>query len=169
MLIEISALFALYFGLFGLLIGSFLNVCVYRIPRRESVVVGRSHCPDCGHTLAPADLIPVISYLALGRRCRYCRQPISPRYATVELLTALIFALSGFALCALGMLRDWPAWGVILVPFIDMLVLSFIWVRVLIAYDRRIAQTGRHNLWKTFLFFLIGDLLHLSLFWLISR
>ena len=61
-----TAIFALY----GLLLGSFLNVCIYRLPRHQKIGNDRSHCADCGHILAPADLIPVISYLMLGRRCR---------------------------------------------------------------------------------------------------
>ena len=81
-------------GVFGLFIGSFLNVLVYRIPNGEDFVHGRSHCPKCGHDLSGFDLVPVFSYLALGRRCRYCRAPISGRYALVELLTGGLFALS---------------------------------------------------------------------------
>jgi leader peptidase (prepilin peptidase)/N-methyltransferase len=75
----------------GLLIGSFLNVCVWRVPRKESIVFPASHCPACGHPLAPSDLVPVVSWLVLRGRCRYCRERISWRYPAVELLTALIF------------------------------------------------------------------------------
>jgi len=83
--------YILWSGLFGLLIGSFLNVCIYRLPRKENIAVGRSHCTSCGHTLSASDLIPVLSYLLLRRRCRYCGQPISPRYAIVESLTAILY------------------------------------------------------------------------------
>jgi leader peptidase (prepilin peptidase) / N-methyltransferase len=81
-------------GVFGLFIGSFLNVLVYRIPNGEDFVHGRSHCPRCGHDLSALDLVPVFSYLALRRRCRYCRTPISGRYAFVELLTGGLFSAS---------------------------------------------------------------------------
>jgi prepilin signal peptidase PulO-like enzyme (type II secretory pathway) len=88
---------------FGLLIGSFLNVCIYRLPRGENIALGHSYCPKCGHNLGAADLVPVFSYLLLGRRCRYCREPISSRYAGIEILTAAAFGL------AAGVVRpDWP-------------------------------------------------------------
>lgn len=76
--------------LFGLLIGSFLNVCIYRIPRHESIVFPGSHCTSCGAAIKPYDLIPVVSYLILRGRCRSCKSPISPRYPVVELATAIL-------------------------------------------------------------------------------
>jgi leader peptidase (prepilin peptidase)/N-methyltransferase len=83
----------LSFGVFilGLCIGSFLNVCIYRLPRNESVVRPPSHCPECGHRLQPRDLVPVFSYLLLKGHCRYCQAEFSPRYAAVELLTGGLF------------------------------------------------------------------------------
>lgn len=80
-----------YIGLIGLLIGSFLNVVIYRLPHGETIVSGRSHCPVCGHNLSALDLVPVFSFLLLGRRCRYCNAPISWRYMTVELTVGLFF------------------------------------------------------------------------------
>ena len=72
-------------GLFGLLVGSFLNVLIHRLPREESVVRPGSHCPACGGTIRPLDNVPVISWLFLRGRCRTCRAPISVRYPFVEL------------------------------------------------------------------------------------
>jgi leader peptidase (prepilin peptidase) / N-methyltransferase len=76
----------------GALIGSFLNVVIWRLPRGESLVSPGSHCPSCGKPLAAYDNVPVLSWVALGGRCRTCGAPISPRYPIVELLTAASFA-----------------------------------------------------------------------------
>ncbi len=81
---------AVYF-LFGLAVGSFLNVCIHRLPRRESIVFPGSHCPRCGHAVRPYDNIPVISYLVLRGKCRDCGNPISPQYPVVELITGIAF------------------------------------------------------------------------------
>lgn len=75
----------------GLLFGSFFNVCIYRIPIEESIAFPPSHCTNCGNKLKPFDLVPVISYLFLKGRCRYCRENISIRYPMIELFTALIW------------------------------------------------------------------------------
>jgi leader peptidase (prepilin peptidase) / N-methyltransferase len=80
------------FGLFGAIIGSFLNVCIYRLPRGRSVVWPASACPGCERQLAWYENIPVIAYLALGGRCRTCGIPISPRYPIVEATTGVLFA-----------------------------------------------------------------------------
>jgi leader peptidase (prepilin peptidase)/N-methyltransferase len=79
-------------GLFGALIGSFLNVVAYRVPVGESLVSPGSHCPGCGAAVRPYDNVPVLSWLLLRGRCRDCGRRISPRYPLVELLTAAAFA-----------------------------------------------------------------------------
>jgi leader peptidase (prepilin peptidase) / N-methyltransferase len=86
-------LLSLLAGLFGLLIGSFLNVCVYRLPRDLSVVSPRSFCTECGGQISWFDNIPVLSYLLLRGRCRQCHQRIPLRYPLVEILTAILFAI----------------------------------------------------------------------------
>lgn len=75
----------------GLLMGSFYNVCIYRIPREESIAFPPSHCTSCGTKLIWMDLIPVISYIFIKGKCRYCHEKISPKYPLVELLTGFIF------------------------------------------------------------------------------
>jgi leader peptidase (prepilin peptidase)/N-methyltransferase len=82
---------ALTLVLCGLCIGSFLNVCIYRLPLKQSVVRPASRCPGCGNELAWFDNIPVVSYLVLRGRCRTCALPISARYPIVEALTAAVF------------------------------------------------------------------------------
>jgi leader peptidase (prepilin peptidase)/N-methyltransferase len=77
--------------LFGLAFGSFLNVCIYRLPRELSVVAPRSACPKCKQPIAFYDNLPVLSWLTLGGRCRHCKEKISPRYLMIELLTGLLF------------------------------------------------------------------------------
>src|SRR5271165_4651661 len=84
---EVIALLA------GLLIGSFLNVCVFRLPRDLSVVQPRSFCPHCEKTIAWYDNIPILSFLLLRGRCRYCQAHIPVRYPLVELATGLAFAV----------------------------------------------------------------------------
>jgi len=76
--------------LFGLLFGSFLNVCIVRLPRRQSIVLPRSHCPFCMHTIRWYDNIPLVSYVLLRGRCRDCHARISPQYVIVEALTAIL-------------------------------------------------------------------------------
>lgn len=77
--------------LFGLAFGSFLNVCIYRLPRELSVVAPRSACPTCKQPIAFYDNLPILSWFLLGGRCRHCKEKISPRYWIIELLTALLF------------------------------------------------------------------------------
>ena len=81
-----------FVGALGAIIGSFLNVVIYRLPREESVVFPNSRCPSCAALIGPLDNIPLLSYAILRGRCRKCRAPISWRYPAVELLTALLFA-----------------------------------------------------------------------------
>lgn len=88
--------FAALLGAFGLLIGSFLNVAAIRVLKKQSVVYPPSHCVHCRHPLRPADLIPVMSYVILRGRCRYCHERISPVYPLGEASAALLFALIGW-------------------------------------------------------------------------
>jgi leader peptidase (prepilin peptidase) / N-methyltransferase len=83
---------ATFAGVFGAVIGSFLNVVAYRLPRRESLVRPASRCPSCGTPIKPYDNIPVLSWLLLRGRCRSCAAPISARYPLVEGLSALLCA-----------------------------------------------------------------------------
>lgn len=86
--------FAVSAFLFGLVLGSFLNVCIHRLPRGESVVSPRSACPNCGAMIGALDNIPVLSWFLLGGVCRSCKAPIAKRYWVVELLTGALFTAS---------------------------------------------------------------------------
>ncbi|HEX2057764.1 MAG TPA: prepilin peptidase [Actinomycetota bacterium] len=80
-------------GILGLIFGSFGTVAAWRIPRRESIVTGRSHCPSCGATITWLENIPVLSWVLLRGRCRHCGNPISARYPLIELATGVLFGL----------------------------------------------------------------------------
>lgn len=97
---TITVMILTLFMLYGAVIGSFLNVCIYRIPINISVAKGRSYCPSCNHTIYKRDLIPIVSYLMLKGKCRNCGSHISFRYTAVELLTAVLF---GIAYLVLGL------------------------------------------------------------------
>lgn len=84
-------------GVAGLLIGSFLNVCIFRLPRNcMSIVRPRSRCTKCLHPIVWYDNLPVLSWILLGGRCRFCKGPISPRYALIELLTGALYLYAGW-------------------------------------------------------------------------
>lgn len=106
---------AIFSFLFGITIGSFLNVCIYRLPAGESIVHPPSHCPRCNKRLRPADLVPLLSYLALGRKCRYCHTRISPRYFIIEFITGLLFIAGWWSLAMLHPERLTSSLGVLLV------------------------------------------------------
>lgn len=106
----------------GLLFGSFAGLAGHRLPRGQGVVAGRSYCPACGEAIALRDLVPLVSWLALGGRCRRCRAPISPRYPLAELATAVVFTLAVLAfgagwsaavVCGLGL-------GLVIVALADL-------------------------------------------------
>ncbi|HEY0828861.1 MAG TPA: prepilin peptidase [Bacilli bacterium] len=94
----LTASYIVLIALFGLFIGSFLNVVAIRTLKKESLSLPPSHCMHCNHRLGPLDLVPVLSYLLLRGKCRYCRAEISPAYAIWETTTALLFGLLAWQL-----------------------------------------------------------------------
>jgi leader peptidase (prepilin peptidase)/N-methyltransferase len=111
-------LIAIFIFLLGLIIGSFLNVCILRIPGGKSIVLPASACPKCGAPIRPYDNIPVVSWLLLRGKCRACKTPISPMYPVVELLTGLLF-LACFA--AFGLTPEslkWAAFAAIIIVLV---------------------------------------------------
>jgi leader peptidase (prepilin peptidase)/N-methyltransferase len=113
-------------AIFGLITGSFLNVCIYRLPRHESIVFPGSRCPHCGKSVRPIDNIPVLSFLLLRGKCRNCRRPISFQYPLVELLSGLAFYA-----CA-------AEWGLTSPTFVNSIFLSAILVLVFTDYHHQI-------------------------------
>lgn len=146
-------------GIFGLVLGSFVNALVWRLheqdkPRKKasgapdelSILKGRSMCPHCRHTLAASDLVPVLSWLWLRGRCRYCHKPISGRYPAIELTTALLF-ITGYIAWPFG----FSAQGITQLAFFGIFTVFFI---ALALYDLR--------------WFLLPNRLVLPLIWLTS-
>lgn len=127
-------MYAFVLGLLGLVAGSFLNVVIYRLPLDMSLIDPPSTCPSCGNRIKAIDNIPVFSWLALGGRCRNCRNPISWRYPAVELATGILWACVGWRLA--GMDRGFYAdifSGLIELAFVSGLVVTF-----LVDWDHRI-------------------------------
>jgi len=93
---EIEVILIFILGLLGLIVGSFSNVCIYRIPRNESIIYPASHCPKCGSLIKPVDNIPLVSYILLKGRCRNCKSKIPIQYPVVEFLTAVMYLIVYF-------------------------------------------------------------------------
>jgi leader peptidase (prepilin peptidase)/N-methyltransferase len=113
-----SAFIAAFVFAFGLIIGSFLNVCISRLPHGQSVVRPPSRCPKCQAPIQPYDNIPVLSYLLLGGKCRNCKARISPVYPAVELLTALLFLACYLVFGNSVAAAKWAAFSALLVVLV---------------------------------------------------
>ena len=110
------------FAGFGLIFGSFGTVVAFRVPRGESIVAGRSKCPACGHTITAIENVPLFSYLFLRGRCRECGMKISPRYPFIEVVTAVLFALSAakFDLTVEAVVYAGFFWALVVLCVIDL-------------------------------------------------
>lgn len=163
---------AVAFGLYGVVIGSFVNVVILRLPIHESITLKRSHCMSCGHTLAWYELFPLFSYIFLGGKCRHCKAHISAQYPIVEaangILYVLLFLVKGitaetflYCLCASALLAlsviDWRTQEI---PF-GFNVFIFI-----LGLIRLITDWGNFGQYIIGLFAVSGFLL---LLWLITR
>lgn len=114
---EYLILLYIYIFIIGCVLGSFYNVCIYRIPIKKSVVLGRSACMTCGKTLGWSEMIPILSYMFLRGRCKKCKTPFSIRYALVEGLCGLLF-LSSFIIYGLSIQ------AIIVCAFFSVMVIS---------------------------------------------
>ena len=123
---DYFCIFGLVSFAFGACIASFLNVCIWRLPREESVVRPASHCPNCNAPIRWYQNIPVLSYIALGGKCANCRKPISMRYAVVELLGGALFAMAYLQWAMPAMLGSEPAMA--LKPVVSLSAVFASWV-----------------------------------------
>lgn len=115
---TVEILFYIYLAVGGVIIGSFLNVVIYRLPKKESLVRPSSHCPQCGKPIHWYDNIPIVSYLLLRGRCRRCQQPISLRYPLIEFLNGSLYVAAGLKFGA-----EWELLPALL--FISVLIVIF--------------------------------------------
>lgn len=167
--VALSYLIRIFVFFLGSMVGSFLNVCIFRMPREQSVVKPRSFCPHCKKTIPGYDNIPLFSYLILRGKCRNCKQKISFQYFVVELLTALCFLLFYylFGISWLTIAYLIFVCGLIIATFIDFnfriipdeisvggMVLGLIFSLLLPQIHS--SQTHLGGLWKSFLGVIIG-------------
>jgi leader peptidase (prepilin peptidase)/N-methyltransferase len=134
-------MFPLLLFVLGAIVGSFLNVCIYRLPRRESVSTPPSHCPSCNTRLRALDLVPLLSQFILRGKCRYCGAKFSWRYFGIELLTGILFALVAFQpgnLSGDGFLAAWTGDYVKLLR--DLIFMATLVVIFWVDYDTKLVQ-----------------------------
>jgi leader peptidase (prepilin peptidase) / N-methyltransferase len=141
------AVLALLFLIVGGCVGSFLNVCVYRVPRSMSLLRPRSQCPRCRTPIRARDNIPVLGWLILAGKCRHCRGWISPRYAIVELTVGLFFAAVYLVAIRIATVDVWErvgAWRVLAGLLAAWTAISLVVVAALLGSDTR--RDSRHRL-----------------------
>ncbi|HEV2205101.1 MAG TPA: prepilin peptidase [Candidatus Acidoferrales bacterium] len=175
----------------GLAIGSFLNVCILRIPEGKSIVLPASACPKCGAAIRPYDNIPVLSYAVLGGKCRACKTPISWMYPVVELLTGVLFLGCWIAFGLTPLALKWAAFSAIMVVlvFTDLRerilpdVVNYTGLAIALAISLFTPPADGTALWLSNRFFafpppapavslmdaLLGAALGSSLLWLVSE
>lgn len=132
--------FAVFVFLFGVVIGSFLNVLILRIPRGMDFKKERSHCFSCGHTLAAKDLVPLFSWIFLGGKCRYCKAKISPQYPIIEAINGIMYTLIFWFICngelSLALIGYCVAFSALLVTAVidwrTMEIPDSMWITVLV-------------------------------------
>lgn len=154
----------------GLIIGSFLNVCIYRIPRKKSIIYPPSNCPNCRTPLKYYDLVPVFSYIIQNRKCRYCGMIIPPQYLIVELLNGLLYMI---LYIKLGLTMDFVFYTIIfslliIISFIDLeykIIPNFLNILILtLSILYKILGSLIYNISPSFIKSLLGLLISSSVF-----
>ena len=155
MTIENFILYIIVF-LYGIILGSFLNVCIYRIPKKESVVTVGSHCMNCNHKLKWYDLFPLFSWLLLRGKCRYCGAKISIQYPMIELINGILYVVV-FMIC--GWNIDSILWCVLMSALLVIAVIDFRTMLIPGAFDAVIAIVGViHTVlhWDNWAYYVLG-------------
>jgi len=124
-----------FWFILGTAVGSFLNVCISRLPKGESIIFPSSHCPKCKHKLAWFDLIPILSYFLLRGRCRYCQASISFRYPLVEFLTGVGFVGAFW-------LHQGPGWGSLINQGLTMVFISVLIILFFVDLEHQLVPEG---------------------------
>jgi len=135
----------IFAGIFGLIIGSFLNVCIYRIPEGRTIVRGHSMCMSCGHELGASDLVPLFSWIILKGKCRYCGSPIASRYAKIEGLTGGVFTVLSWQRRSAYYMPGSPVKA--LIPFLSLVILLLLAAVVIVSMMiQKDHKTGMYRL-----------------------
>lgn len=135
--------FVIVATLFGIVIGSFLNVVIYRVPEGRTISKGHSMCMSCGHTLGALDLVPIFSWLLLGGKCRYCKAPVASRYIKIESFTGLVFLLISFTYRTAGLFPLYNSpynrvfYWIILCMCLLLLTFTFMISQMMIYHDKQ--------------------------------
>ena len=150
--------------LYGIVIGSFLNVLIYRIPKKENIVTTRSHCMNCGYQLRWYDLVPLFSYLALGGRCRKCKAHISVQYPVIEALNGVLYLI---VFWKYGMSVDSLVYCLLFSALLALSVIDFRTYEIPVGFNLFILALGlihgvfHYEQWLDFLGCIIGSVIHL--------
>ncbi|MCM1111814.1 MAG: prepilin peptidase [Muribaculum sp.] len=142
--------------LYGILIGSFVNVVIYRVPKKENIVTTRSHCMSCGYQLKWYDLIPLFSYLALGGRCRKCKTKLSVQYPLIEGLNGLLYLV---VFARYGLSIDSLIYGLLFSALLALSVIDFRTYEIPVGFNYFILALGLVRVltdWENWLEYGIG-------------
>jgi leader peptidase (prepilin peptidase)/N-methyltransferase len=173
-LVAPGAAAAVVLGVLGLMVGSFANVVIYRVPAGRSIVSPPSACPKCGAPVKPWDNVPVVSWLALRGRCRSCQAPISPRYPLVEALVGVVFAFTGlrFGLGWTGAGEAVLAGGLVILGFIDLdhmlLPRKIVYTTLAIVAAIFVAGAAAGGGWHRLLIAVVAGLVPSALFFVVN-
>ncbi len=138
-LLEHKLIYTAISFIFGVNIGSFLNVCILRLPKKESIATVNSYCPKCGYILKWYDLVPILSYIFLKGKCRKCKSIISKQYPIVEFITGMVWSIWFYS--NFGVINTW-SWVLFLIVFNIFIVMSVVDILTYKVSDKAIVTVG---------------------------